>query len=109
MPVSARSGGVVVFLALSRAGLESFKFLRREPGFALWVGAGVLEESEIEELWAEGANVSIFAYEISANDAEAVAGAIDTIKEHHPHAVVWIEYVAPDIAFAPDSKTLRPT
>jgi hypothetical protein len=81
----------MVFLAISRHGYLSFMALGGKAVGELWLSAGVLTAEELRALRAEGANVSDFNYTIDHNDHEAIAGAVETIKEHHPGEQVWVE------------------
>jgi hypothetical protein len=36
-------------------------------------------------------DLSDFNYTMAANDHAALAGALETIKEHHPGQAVWVE------------------
>lgn len=80
----------MVFLAITRKGFESYRSLSQGAG-ALWVGAGVLSDSELVELRGAGINVSNFDYTIDPQETKVLASAIETIKEHHPGMVVWAE------------------
>lgn len=58
---------------------------------ALWVTAGVLSDDELAALRSAGVDVSDFNYTIEKNEYDAIAGAVETIKEHHPSETVWVE------------------
>jgi hypothetical protein len=80
----------MVFLAVTRSGYEAYRALGRSAD-ALWVGAGVLSDKELASLRRSGVDVSDFNYEIELHESEVIAGAVDTIKEHHPGEVLWIQ------------------
>ena len=80
----------MVFLAITRKGYESYRTLAHAVG-ALWVTANVLSDKELAELREAGVDVSDFNYTIEPQETEVIAGAVETIKEHHPGEVVWIE------------------
>ena len=80
----------MVFLAITRKGFESYRSFSHGT-CALWVGAGVLSDSELIELRGTGVSVSNFNYTIDPGEAKVLASAIETIKEHHPGMVVWAE------------------
>ena len=80
----------MVFLAITRAGYETYRALGASFG-TLWVGAEVLSEEELAALRKSGVDVSDFNYKIELHETEVIAGAVETIKEHHPGETVWVE------------------
>lgn len=80
----------MVFLALTRGGLESYEALGQDPG-PLWLAAGVLSGDELAALRLRHRSVTDFNYAIEPSEVEVVAGAVETIKEHHPGDAVWVE------------------
>jgi hypothetical protein len=81
----------MIFLALTRKGVESYQALGSGATGALWLGAGILSEKELVSLRASGVDASDFNYTIELHDSEALACAIETIKEHHPGQPLWVE------------------
>jgi len=57
----------------------------------LWISAGILSISELEALRCRGTDVTDFNYEIGLNENEVIDDAIETIREHHPGKVIWVE------------------
>jgi hypothetical protein len=51
----------------------------------------VLSENQLAELREAGVDVSDFNYTIGSQETEVIAGAVETIKEHHPGEVLWVE------------------
>jgi len=85
----------MVFLALTRNGLEQLiKELGRTPS-PLWVNDGVLTAEELKELRDSGIDLTNFTYRIAPDSQSAVASAVDTIAEHHPDESIWVEHAAP--------------
>jgi hypothetical protein len=80
----------MVFFAITRKGYESYRALAHAGG-ALWVAAEVLSDNELAELREAGVDVSDFDYTICPEENEVIAGAVETIKEHHPGEVLWVE------------------
>jgi len=80
----------MVFLALTRSGFDAYLALGASAD-ALWVGAEVLSEGELAALRESGVDVSDFNYKIELHEREVIAGAVETIKEHHPGHAVWVE------------------
>lgn len=81
----------MVFFAMTRQGVESFRQLSVDSRASLWISAGILASEELSELHGRGVNVSDFDYEIHPGDLDVVADAISTIKEHHPDELLWVE------------------
>jgi len=78
----------MAFLAINRAGYDDFKRLGLS-GVALWVAFGVLNSEELESL-RKHTEVTDFAFEINPTDFTSLAGAIQTIRDHHPNESVWV-------------------
>jgi len=83
----------MVFLALTRSGLEQLVSVIGHTPSPLWVNDGVLAADEREKLRATGVDLTNFTSPIAPEDRSAVAGAVDTIAEHHPGQSIWVEYV----------------
>jgi hypothetical protein len=79
----------MVFLAITSAGLAEALRLARSDGSPVWCGADAI--SETDYLGQESGNLSRFAYALAGERHEVIQGAIETIKEHHPHETVWVE------------------
>ena len=80
----------MVFLAITRAGYEAYRAHGVLSG-ALWIGAKVVSEEELSALRKSGVVVTNFNYTIEFHEAEVIAGAVETIKEHHPVETVRVE------------------
>ena len=92
MWVASEVRAAMVFFALTRAGCDEFLRLDgASPGSALWVNKDVLSSAELARLRASGASVTNFTRVIDICDSVSVDEAVATIKEHHPHEVVWVE------------------
>jgi hypothetical protein len=79
----------VVFLAITPRGLKDA--LREFSGSrtAVWCGADAVSEEDFVAL--RGAYLTRFSYELGARDPLALEDALETIDQHHPDEVVWIE------------------
>jgi hypothetical protein len=60
----------------------------------VWVGYGVLSESELAGLRSNGMEITNFTYSIDPSDHEKVLDAISVIEEHHPGERIWVEIIA---------------
>jgi len=76
-----------IYLATTKSGLEKALQAGVETGATVWCGANTLSEAEFES--HTGTALSRFTYPI--DDEDDLAAALDTIREHHPRAVVWVE------------------
>lgn len=82
----------MVFFALSQEGVSAFlDFWPEHRADQLWVSGGVLTQQEVDGLRARGISVSVFTYEVDPESPDAMAHAVDVIREHHPSEVIWSE------------------
>lgn len=81
----------MIFFVISRKGFESYLSVATNVSAPLWVSAGVLSQSELDELRSREVNITNFNYEIGLNETEVIEDAIETIREHHPDEVIWIQ------------------
>lgn len=81
----------MVFLVCSRGGYDQLLDLLGKSPSPLWIGDGVLDPGEIQELRDTGVNVTNFARPVDPTKHEDIVSAVDTIKEHHPGQTVWVE------------------
>ena len=78
----------MVFLVLSRDGLEAFRPRIDRDRDAVWVSGGVLSDAEVAELRREGIQLTVFSHPLDLND---LGPDVATVMEHHPGEVVWVE------------------
>jgi hypothetical protein len=84
----------MVFLVRSLSGLNTL-LPRLEKGVDhLWFGAGVLSDVQIDELRDSGLSVSVLNYTIKSSDNDCIDDATDTIREHHPNELIFVEVVS---------------
>ena len=81
----------MVALILTRAGLDDMRPRIDLGRDAIWVGADVLDASEVADLRASGFNLTVFAHRL---DPDHLDGDIGTVVEHHPGHVLWVETLA---------------
>lgn len=81
----------MVFFVISRKGFEEYLIVKEKLAAPLWISAEVISQSELESLRYSGADVTDFNYAIDLNEDEVIAGSIETIKEHHPGEVIWVQ------------------
>jgi methylmalonyl-CoA mutase cobalamin-binding subunit len=82
----------MVFLALTPAGLVEALRVRGNKANAVWCGSDAISEADYAAL--EDVNVSRFIYPLQWEASDVLAGAIDTIEQHHPGETVWVERCA---------------
>lgn len=82
----------MVYLALTPAGLVEALRVRGDKAHAVWCSADAISEADYADL-AE-VDVSRFEYALQGESADVLAGAIETIQEHHPGETVWVERCA---------------
>lgn len=83
----------LVFFALTIQGLADMFDLTRGKSAPIWVNLGVLDAAELNRLRSEGYDLTDFMYWIDPSDASSVQEAVETIREHHPAQVLFIERV----------------
>jgi hypothetical protein len=79
----------MIYLAISAKGLREVLAAIAGSGIAVWCGADAMTEREFDQL--VGANISRFSYALENESDDVLAGAIETVREHHPGATIWIE------------------
>lgn len=62
-------------------------------GSAVWCGADAVSEGDFSAL--RGAYLTRFAYELGVRNPLVLESALETIDQHHPGEVVWIEAAPP--------------
>ena len=78
----------MVFLAITRSGLDDALALARHTAISIWCGADAIDEQEFHaSVWT---NLTRFTYSLGST-AEALDDALATIEEHHPGERIWIE------------------
>jgi len=75
----------MVFLAITPAGLDQALQIARAAD-VIWCGANAISDATYLDLG--DARLSRFIHELGAG---VPAGALDTIREHHPGQTIWIE------------------
>lgn len=83
----------MVFLAITPGGLKDALREAASCGTAVWCGADAVSEADFAA--QKGQSLTRFAYELGARDPLALEGAFDTIDQHHPGEVVWVEAAVP--------------
>jgi hypothetical protein len=81
----------MVFVALTRSGLDEAIALNERTGGAIWCGCDIITEHEFSSL--AGRNVTRFNFALIGAGDETFSDALATIAEHHPKERIWIESV----------------
>lgn len=82
----------MVFLAITTRGLKDVLREAANSGTAVWCGADAVSEEDFAAL--KGKGLTRLTYELGARDPLVLEGALDTIDQHHPDEVVWVEAAA---------------
>ncbi|OGB46138.1 MAG: hypothetical protein A3F76_13155 [Burkholderiales bacterium RIFCSPLOWO2_12_FULL_65_40] len=85
----------MVILAISTAGLQDALRLAEGRDANVWCGADAISEAEYAAL--KNSRLSRFIYPLQGQEPDVLAGAIDTVEEHHPGETLWIEKNAPEL------------
>lgn len=81
----------MVALILTRRGFDDMRPRIDAARDAIWVGAGLLSDVEVDELRRAGTNLTVFAHALNPNDLDT---DLSTVVEHHPGQTVWVEMPA---------------
>ncbi|MDM0038966.1 hypothetical protein QTH89_21210 [Variovorax sp. J22G21] len=76
-------------IAITAGGLKEALRLAETSAPAVWCGADAISDADYALL--KGKSLSRFSYELGARDPEVLEEALDTIDQHHPNEVVWVE------------------
>lgn len=80
----------MIAFVLTRKGYDELvEFAGRIPDGS-WVNAGVLSADEIAEI-RKTSQLTTFTQYVDVERADEVAAALDTVREHQPSVVIWIE------------------
>jgi hypothetical protein len=67
--------------------------LAKQLGCAIWVGSDGVTEDEYQRYGASGIKISRFIYPLANADEVILSDARETIGEHHPSEIIWVQYV----------------
>lgn len=81
----------MVFLAITPQGLQDALHCKQD--IPIWCGADAISDNGYREL--AGRQVSRFTQALGGASPDVLQDALQTIQEHHPGELVWVEYVAP--------------
>jgi hypothetical protein len=79
----------MVILAISASGLQDALRLTESRDADVWCGADAI--SEVDYVALKNHRLSRFTYPLQGESVETIAGAVDTIEEHHPGETLWVE------------------
>jgi len=88
MPVAGSSAFLVLEPSAVSGALATAKLCNGH----VWLGANSLTESEFHQLLAEGHLVTRFEHAVEPEDKELVQEALETMREHHPNVIVWVQF-----------------
>ncbi|KQZ43972.1 hypothetical protein [Duganella sp. Root1480D1] len=80
----------MVYLAVTSHGLKHALRAVEKCAAPIWCGSDAISESDFENL--DYASLTRFSYPLGGEDQEVLAGAVETIQEHHPGEPIWIEH-----------------
>jgi hypothetical protein len=81
----------LVLFALTKQGVAEILDSVRSREMVLWVNHGLLGAPDLERLRAEGFELTSFTRWIDPADQADVESAVETIREHHPGQVLYVE------------------
>jgi hypothetical protein len=83
----------MVFLVLQPGAVVEALRLAQQAGCAVWVGSEAVTQEQHQQLTRSGVNVTRFPYPLANASAVVIEDAVNTIKEHHPDEVIWVQHV----------------
>jgi hypothetical protein len=81
---------MVIFVA-TREGFKELESIILTGEYAVWIGAEVLADKELDSIRDAGVYVTNFSYVVDLNNQEVVNAALEDIALHHPDERVWLE------------------
>jgi hypothetical protein len=79
----------MIFLALTRSGLDEAIELCECVDGVIWCGSDAISDNEFRDL--SGLTVTRFTFPLEGADADTIADVLATIADHHPGEKIWIE------------------
>jgi hypothetical protein len=79
----------MIYLAITPQGLQKALQSATEVGATVWCGSDAISQEDFAAF--AGGDVSRFTYSLGDASADVLAGAIATIREHHPDSTIWVE------------------
>ncbi|MEO6022716.1 MAG: hypothetical protein ABIP64_06310 [Burkholderiales bacterium] len=79
---------------LTRRSYDELLLLVGHVPSPIWVNLNVLTRAEIEELRQSGVEVTSFTQLIDPTVSEFIEDALDSIREHHPNEIIWVENIS---------------
>ena len=83
----------MVFLVVDPESVPEAMALAKQLGCAIWVGSDGVTEDEYQRYGASGIKISRFIYPLANADESVLTDARETIGEHHPSEIIWVQYV----------------
>ncbi|UTW49282.1 hypothetical protein [Bacterioplanoides sp. SCSIO 12839] len=83
---------MVIFVA-TREGFKELESVILTGEHAVWIGADVLSDKELESVRDAGVYVTNFLYVVDLNNKDVVDAALEDIALHHPDERVWLEWL----------------
>ena len=84
---------MVIFIA-TREGFKELESVILTGEHAVWIGAEVLSDKELESVRDAGVYVTNFLYVVGLKNKEVVDAALEDIALHHPDERVWLEWMS---------------
>ena len=86
----------MVYLVLQPMAVGETIRLATEKGWFVWVGSDAIEPDEFKRLCDRGARLTRFSYPLAGAEPSVIDDALETIEEHHPGEIVWVQHVWPE-------------
>jgi hypothetical protein len=80
----------MVYLAITSQGPKHALDAVEKRAAPIWCGSDAISESDFEN--SESTSLTRFSCPLGGESLAVLAGAVETIEEHHPGETIWIEH-----------------
>lgn len=85
--------GTSAFLVLEAGAVSDALATAKLCNGHVWLGTNAVSEPEFHRLVSQGHLITRFSHAVTAEDRPQIQEALETMREHHPNVVVWVQFV----------------
>jgi hypothetical protein len=85
----------MVLLILTGSGMDDALEAALVAKAPVWLNAGLLGSAEVTQLRARGLDLTTMAFRTDPLDREEVEDVVNTVREHHPGQMLFVEWPDP--------------
>lgn len=83
----------MIIFAHTRDGFKEIQNTILTSDATAWINNNILSPDEINELRANGVDITNFSHVIDPTDERSIEDALSIIAEHHPGRSIWVERI----------------